>query len=91
MAKVIAMNKVSLAHAKDRLSELIRQAEAGTEVLITRRAKVVARLVSEAEYQQLRRRSAVAGLQAMRDRFKAAGLSAQELHRRSREELEERG
>lgn len=85
------MNKVSLAKAKDRLSELIRQAEAGTEVLITRRDKVVARLVSEADYQRLRRQSAVVGLRAMRDRFRAAGLSAQELHRRSRNELEERG
>ncbi len=85
------MNKVSLAKAKDRLSQLIRQVEAGAEVLITRRDTVVARLISEAEYQRLRRQSAVTGLRAMRDRFKAAGLSAQELHRRSREELEERG
>ncbi len=85
------MNKVSVAQAKDRLSELIRQAEAGTEVRITRRDEVVARLISEAEYQRLRRQSAVVGLRAMRDRFKAAGLSAQELHRRSREVLEERG
>ncbi len=56
------MSKVSLAKAKDRLSELIRQAEAGAEVLITRRGKVVARLVSEAEYPELEPEDIRAGL-----------------------------
>ncbi len=38
------MITVNLAQAKARLSELLDQAEAGREVLITRRGKAVARL-----------------------------------------------
>lgn len=38
------MVTVNLAHAKARLSELLDQVEAGQEVVITRRGKVVAHL-----------------------------------------------
>ena len=40
------MNEVALFDAKNRLSELIDRVEAGEEIAITRRGKVVARLVS---------------------------------------------
>ena len=39
------MNDVALFEAKNRLSELINRVEAGEEIAITRRGKVVARLV----------------------------------------------
>lgn len=39
------MNTISLAEAKARLSELIDRAEAGEEICITRRGKLVARLL----------------------------------------------
>ena len=39
------MNNVTLADAKNRLSELVRRAEAGEEVVVTRRGRPVARLV----------------------------------------------
>ncbi len=84
------MIKLSLAQAKDRLSELIRKVEAGEEIVITRRHKPAARLLSEAEYQRLQRQSAVAGLRAMRDKFKEAGLSGRQLHEDGRRELEDR-
>ena len=43
------MSAYSIAEAKDRLSSLVRQAEEGEEVAITRHGKVVAYLRSAAE------------------------------------------
>lgn len=40
----------SIAEAKDRFSELIREVEQGRAVKITRRGKAVAVLISEVEY-----------------------------------------
>lgn len=42
------MNTITLADAKNRLSELVRRAEAGEEVVVTRRGHPVARLVGPA-------------------------------------------
>lgn len=39
------MNTVSVADAKSHLSELLAQVEAGEEVMITRRGKLIARIV----------------------------------------------
>jgi prevent-host-death family protein len=39
------MNTVSVADAKSHLSELLAQVEAGEEVMITRRGKLIARMV----------------------------------------------
>ena len=39
------MNDIALHEAKNRLSELIHRVEAGEKILITRRGKVLARLV----------------------------------------------
>lgn len=41
------MKTANIAHTKSHLSTLIAQAEAGEEVVITRRGKPVARLVAE--------------------------------------------
>jgi prevent-host-death family protein len=46
------MNAASIAQAKDHLTRLVRQAEQGEPVRITRRGKPVAVLVSAAEYQR---------------------------------------
>ena len=40
------MTRVSVAEAKNRLSELIVRVEAGEEISVTRRGKTVARLVA---------------------------------------------
>jgi prevent-host-death family protein len=45
--------KSSIAEAKDRLTQLIRDVERGTPVEITRRGKPVAVLVSIEQYQRL--------------------------------------
>jgi len=39
------MNTVSVADAKAHLSELLAQVEAGDEVMITRRGKLIARMI----------------------------------------------
>ena len=53
------MKSVSIADAKNRLTELLYEAEEGQAVQVTRRGQPVAVLVSEADY--LRLKSAAAG------------------------------
>ncbi|HEX4896417.1 MAG TPA: type II toxin-antitoxin system Phd/YefM family antitoxin [Solimonas sp.] len=80
------MKAVSIAQAKDRLTELLYQAEDGQPVQVTRRGRAVAVLVSEAEYERLKTAAAAAAdfaawVQAWRARLPAGfeGLSATEL------------
>jgi prevent-host-death family protein len=81
---------VSIAEAKNKLTQLVRQVEAGDQVVITKDRRPAARLVSEAEYEQMQRRLAVAGLRELRERWQAAGVKAKELSESSRRLLEER-
>jgi len=53
------MKAVSIAEAKNRLTELLYEAEDGAPVQVTRRGQPVAVLVSETEY--LRLKAAAAG------------------------------
>jgi len=48
-------NNISVAEAKATFSECIRKVEAGNSVLITRRGKPVAALVSPSDLEQLER------------------------------------
>lgn len=48
------MKSVSIAQARDSLTELLYEAEGGRPVQVTRRGKAVAVLLSEAEYERLR-------------------------------------
>ena len=48
------MKSVSIADAKNRLTELLYQAEEGQPVQVTRRGQPVAVLLSEAEYERLK-------------------------------------
>ena len=48
--------KVSITQAKDYFSEMVRAAERGDVITVTRRGQAVVRLVSEQEYQRLTRR-----------------------------------
>jgi prevent-host-death family protein len=82
------MKSVSIAEAKNRLTELLYQAEDGQPVQLTRRGHAVAVLLSDAEY--LRLKSAAAGAldfaawaQAWRLRLPPGieGISASELER----------
>lgn len=81
---------VSIAQAKNKLTQLVREVEAGHQVLITKDRRPAARLISEAEYERLQRRLAVAGLRALRTRWCQKGVTAKKLYEQSRKLLEER-
>ena len=79
------MNYVALFDAKNRLSELINRVEAGEEIAITRRGKVVARLVPAAPEEANRRaRDAIASLKASRKGVSLGRLSSRDLIREGR-------
>lgn len=75
------MNDVALFEAKNRLSELIHRVEAGEEIAITRRGKVVARLVPPAAPEDVGRRAreAIAGLRASREGVSLGRLRSRDL------------
>ncbi len=81
------MKSVSIAEAKNRLTELLRDVEIGHPVTISRRGKPVAVLIAEAEYERLRSAAVsadfAAWLQNWRTRAGPAfeGISADELLR----------
>jgi prevent-host-death family protein len=76
---------VALFEAKSRLSELIDRVEAGEEIAVTRRGKVVAHLVPPArEATGQRARDAVEGLRASRNGVSLGRLSSRDLLREGR-------
>lgn len=80
------MKTVSIAQAKNSLTELLYEAEGGRPVQVTRRGKAVAVLLSEAEYERLlgsARTDFAAWSQAWRGRQGAGfeGVTAEELAR----------
>jgi prevent-host-death family protein len=83
--EVPAMSDVALFEAKNRLSELINRVEAGEEIAITRRGKVVARLVPPApEEANQRARDAIANLRASRKGVSLGRLNSRDLIREGR-------
>ena len=79
------MNDIALFEAKNRLSELINRVEAGEEIAITRRGKVVARLVPPgADAARQRARDAIAGLRASRKGVSLGRLVSRDLIRDGR-------
>lgn len=79
------MNDIALFEAKNRLSELIHRVEAGEEIAITRRGKVVARLVPPAPDEAGQRaRVAIANLRASREGVSLGGLKSRALTREGR-------
>jgi prevent-host-death family protein len=79
------MHDVALFEAKNRLSELINRVEAGEEIAITRRGKVVACLVPAATVDAGQRAlDAVAGLRASRKGVSLGRLNSRDLIREGR-------
>ena len=79
------MNDIALFEAKNRLSELIHRVEAGEEIAITRRGKVVARLVPPApEEADQRARDAIAALRVSRQGVSLGRLNSRDLIREGR-------
>lgn len=66
------MERVGIYDARSRLSELVERAEAGEEVILTRRGQAVARLVRAAEDD--RRKARAAAVKRIRDLRKRMNL-----------------
>ncbi|HEY1077240.1 MAG TPA: type II toxin-antitoxin system Phd/YefM family antitoxin [Fontimonas sp.] len=81
------MKAVSVADAKNTLTELLREVESGRPVRISRRGQGVAVLLSEAEYERLKTAGAAADFAAWLQNWRARldpdfeGISADEAAR----------
>jgi prevent-host-death family protein len=74
------MHEIGAFEAKNRLSELLRRAEAGEEIAITNRGRVVARLVPPVRaFDRDEARAAAARIRERRSGVKLGGLSIKEL------------
>ena len=79
------MHDIAIFEAKNRLSELIHRVEAGEEIAITRRGKVVARLMPPApEAAGQRAREAITALRASRKGVSLGRLNSRDLVREGR-------
>ena len=77
------MIRISLAHAKAHLSELVEHAAAGEAVCITRRGKPVAQITA---VDSPRKRIDVAALKAMTDAMPVQPETARDFVRRMRDD-----
>jgi prevent-host-death family protein len=79
--KEARMREIGLFEAKNRLSELVGDAEKGEEIVITRRGKPVARLVALRNDDDKRRQAleAVARIRELRKGLTLGGLDIKEL------------
>ena len=74
------MDEIGAFEAKNRLSELLRRAEAGEEIAITNRGRVVARLVPPAPgFDREAARAAAARIRERRKGVRLGGLKIKEL------------
>jgi prevent-host-death family protein len=80
---------ISIAEAHDRLSYLLKQVQ-NAPITITRRGKAVGVLLSTEEYQRLCRLEAYNQVVQLSQSLRESGVSASELYRASRDELEDR-
>jgi prevent-host-death family protein len=60
LKKGLAMIRIPIADAKNRLSELIARVEAGEEIAVTRRGKPVARLIATSHADAKAKRARIA-------------------------------
>ncbi|MFW6129256.1 MAG: type II toxin-antitoxin system Phd/YefM family antitoxin [Candidatus Aminicenantaceae bacterium] len=82
---------VNVAEGKKHFSQLLNKtAEKNEEITITKRGKPVAVLVSYKEYKKIKRLDAYRKIKESRKHFSRAGVSAEEAHKQSKKQLEER-
>jgi prevent-host-death family protein len=83
---------VSVAEGKKEFSRLIREAaERNEDIVVTKRGKPMAVIVSYGAYRRSRKAEARRKILESRAAFARAGVSAAEVFRESRNELERRG
>ena len=80
---------ISVGEAHNRLSRWLNQVEDGP-ITITRRGKPAGVIISPEEYERLRRVQAYLQMLSISGSLQESGVTADELFRASREELEER-
>lgn len=74
------MHSVGVFEAKNRLTALLEEVEAGAEIIITRRGKPIARLTPlEGGFNRAKARAAAEGLRAASKGRTLAGLSLKDL------------
>ena len=81
--------QVSIAEAKKGFSELLRRVQK-EPVIVTRRGKPDAVILSFKEYERLRRLRAYSNMVRLSQELAEIGVTATELYEASRKELEER-
>lgn len=83
---------VTIAEGKRDFSRLIKDAAEGKEdIVVTKRGKPMAVIVPYGEYQHSKKVEAHQKILESRSSFVKAGVSADEVYRESRKELEGRG
>jgi len=73
------MEKVGIYDAKARLSEIVERVQAGTEVVITRRGKAVARIVPVKERSTDKRGTAAKRIRELRDKWSIGRVDIRKL------------
>ncbi|HHS98590.1 MAG TPA: type II toxin-antitoxin system Phd/YefM family antitoxin [Chloroflexi bacterium] len=82
--------RISVAEAHNRLSRWLKRLDEGP-ITITRRGKPVGVLIAPEEYEELRRVQAYLQMLRLSRSLAESGITADDLFRASREELEGRG
>lgn len=83
--------KISVAEGKKRFSSLMRDAlEDNKEFIVTKRGKPVAVIIPYEEYKKSRRLEGYKKILDAREAFLKTGLSADEVHRESKKQLEKK-
>lgn len=81
---------ISIAEAHNRLSHWLKQVEKGEAVVITNRGRPVGVLVDPEEYERLRQVKAYLDMVSISRTLRESELTAAELYRAGRDELESR-
>lgn len=81
---------ISIAEAHNRLSHWLKQVEQGETVRITRRGKPVGVIVDPEEYERLRQVQAYLEMVSLSRVLRETDLTARDLYRAGRDELENR-
>jgi prevent-host-death family protein len=81
---------ISVAEAHNRLSHWLKQVEKGNPVRITNRGKPVGVIIDPDEYERLRQVQAYLEMVSISRALRESNLTAGELYRTSRDDLEQR-
>jgi len=81
---------ISIAEAHNRLSHWLKQVEKGTTIRITRRGKPVGVIMDPDEYERLQQVQAYIEMVSLSRVLRETDLTAKELYRSGRDELEQR-